>query len=170
MTVIVVNWNGRRYLESCLSSILAQTYRNLEVVLVDNGSTDRSVEFVAERFPEVRVLVNQENVGFAAANNQAIEVTRGEYVALLNNDTYADPAWLERLVAAMEVNPRVGACASKMLLAEEQEIIDSAGIELNVVGIAWGRMGGQREQQGPVDSPVEVFGASGGAAQPLNCR
>lgn len=163
VTVVVLNWNGRRFLERCLSALQTQVFRDLEVILVDNGSTDGSVAFVQERFPQVRLIVNPENRGFAAANNQAIRATRSEFVATLNNDTETDPRWLAELVGAAEREPRVGMCASKMLFAERPETINSAGVALDRAGIAWDWRGG--EQDNPQESaPVEVFGACAGAA------
>ena len=76
VTVIILNWNGKPYLEGCLSSVMARTYPDFEVVLVDNGSTDGSAEFVARRFPQVRIIRHDENLGFAAGNNTAIRATR----------------------------------------------------------------------------------------------
>jgi len=80
VSVIVPNWNGKPYLKDCLLSVMAQTYPDFEVVLVDNGSTDGSAEFVAQRFPQVRIIRHDENLGFAASNNTAIRATRSPYV------------------------------------------------------------------------------------------
>jgi hypothetical protein len=164
VAVVIVNWNGKEYLEPCLRAVLAQTYHKMEVVVVDNGSTDGSAELVVERFPGVRVLANDRNVGFAVANNQAIESTGTEFVALLNNDAIPDPEWLANLVTAMEEDPEVGSCASKILLADRPDVIDSTGIEINTVGIAWGRGGGWPETTASLNAAEYVFGASGGAA------
>lgn len=161
--VIILNWNGKRFLERCLRSLFSQSYQDFEVVLVDNGSTDGSVSFVSEQFPHVRLIANQENLGFAAANNQAIRATDSEFVVTLNNDTEADPTWLAELVHAADVDERVGACASKMLFADCPETINSAGIALDRAAIAWDWRGGETdnpEEQGL----VEVFGACAGAA------
>ena len=132
VSVIILNWNGKPHLESCLSSVMAQTCPDFEVVLVDNGSTDGSAEFVARRFPQVRIIRHDENLGFAAGNNTAIRATRSPYVATLNNDAQAKPAWLVELVEAMESDDQVGMCASKMLFAHRPEVIDSAGLSPDV--------------------------------------
>ncbi len=163
VTAVVVNWNGRPYLGPCLSSLMAQSYPCLQVVLVDNGSQDGSLQYVQSAFPEVQVISNQKNVGFATATNQAIAATDTPYIALLNNDAVAERHWLEHLVAAIEGHPRVGACASKMLFLHKPTIINSTGIAVDVAGIAWDRKGGQAD--GEEDEAVmEVFGACGGAA------
>lgn len=162
-SIVVLNWNGKPYLERCLSAALAQSYPDFEVILVDNGSTDGSVEYASAAFPEVQIIHNQENLGFAAGNNVGIKASRGKFIATLNNDTEVDPLWLEELVAAMGSSPRVGMCASKMLLYHQPHIIDSAGIDINAAAIAWDREGGKLDREEEF-RPVEVFGACAGAA------
>lgn len=164
VAVIILNWNGRDHLAPCLSSLCAQTYTDFEIIVVDNGSTDGSQQWLCEHYPQVRLIENAGNLGFAAANNQAIRITRAEYIALLNNDTVAEPGWLEALVAAAESDPGIGMVASKMLLASSPGTIDSAGIAIDRAGIAWGREGGRPDRPAATGAPVEIFGASGGAA------
>jgi GT2 family glycosyltransferase len=161
--VIVVNMNGRRFLERCLSSLAAQTYSPVEIFLVDNGSTDGSQAWVAEHFPLVRVIANTTNRGFAAANNQGIALAEGDFVALLNNDAWVEADWLERMVAAAERDPAIGMVAPLMVLANHPQVIDSAGVQVDRCGISWDRAGGWAVSQGPgADEPI--FGPSGGAA------
>ena len=162
-SVIVVNWNGKRYLQECLPALLAQTYSNHEIILVDNGSNDGSVDFVAEGFPEVRIIENSENLGFAAGNNVGIEVARGDYIVTLNNDTRAEPDWLEELVKVVEADPKIGMCASKMLFYHHTGVLNSTGISLDLASIAWDRRGGERDD-GLEREPVEIFGPCAGAA------
>ena len=163
VAVVVVNWNGRRYLERCLSGLLAQSYPNVEPVLVDNGSTDGSVDLVRERFPEVRLIQSPTNLGFAAANNLAFWATDTPYVATLNNDTELTPGWLAALVQAMDGDERVGMCASKMLFFGDPGTINSTGVCMDAAGIAWDRRGGEPDSPDEI-APVEVFGACAGAA------
>ena len=163
VSVVVVNLDGRPYLERCLAAVLGQTYRPLEAIFVDNGSTDGSADLVAERFPAVQVIRNAANVGFAAANNQGIRAANGHYVATLNNDTEADRRWLEELVRAAETDERVGSVASKMLFFDRPTVIISAGVCVDPVGIAWDRRGGETDT-GQDDDLVEVFGPCAGAA------
>lgn len=171
VAVVIVNFNGERYLERCLTSVLAQTYPSFEVVLVDNGSTDGSVALVREQFPSVRVIAAGENLGFAKANNVGIRATDSPLVATLNNDTWVEPDWLEQLVRVMESDPqacaersrRIGTCASKMLFAHQPDIINSAGVCVDPVGIAWDRLGGVPETA-DVEEPMDVFAACAGAA------
>src|SRR5215217_2780776 len=90
VTVVIPNWNGERFLELCLGSLRDQSFRDFETILVDNGSTDGSLGFVAERFPEVKTISLEENRGFAEAVNAGIKASATEFVALLNNDTEQD--------------------------------------------------------------------------------
>lgn len=162
VSVIVPNWNGRHHLARCLPSLRAQTYCDFEVIVVDNGSTDDSVTWLAQKYPDVRVLRNPHNLGFAAANNQAILATESPYVVTLNNDTEAAKEWLAELVTAVESDATVGMVASQMLLAGATGVIDSAGIEVDWSGTAWQRRrGGLADDD---DTLEEVFGPCGGAA------
>jgi GT2 family glycosyltransferase len=155
VTVIILNWNGQEYLAGCLPPLFAQTFTDFTVVVVDNGSTDGSVAFVRQRFPQVQLIENRVNLGFAAANNQAIRATQSEFVALLNNDTQVDRTWLAALVNALRADPGCGMAAAKMLLADQPGVIDSAGIAIDRTGLAWGIT---------ESGPHEIFGPSGGAA------
>jgi len=163
VSIIVPNWNGRAHLERCLESLQAQTCPDFEVVVVDNGSTDGSPELVAQRFPAVRLIRQATNLGFAAGSNAGIQATSSEFVATLNNDAWAEPAWLAELVQVMEEHPQVGACASKMLLASRPGTLDSAGIIADRAGITWNRRSGEPDT-GQSAAPMEVFGACAGAA------
>jgi hypothetical protein len=161
--VIIVNWNGRHHLDGCLTALQAQTFTSFDAILVDNGSTDGSVEWVETHFPKVRLIRNTHNVGFAPGNNQAIRSTEAEFIATLNNDTQVAPGWLAALIAAAESDPTVGMVASKMLFADRPDTINSAGIALDPVGIAWDRLGGMPDDPDG-KTPVEVFGPCAGAA------
>ena len=162
--VIVVNWNGRHFLDDCLTALEKQTYPNFEVTLVDNGSTDGSVEFVRERFPGVRIIGLAENAGFAKANNLAIARALNDgaqYVALLNNDTKADERWLEHLVRAMASKSDIGICASKMLRMDDPRVLDSAGHIFK-----WGRVfdrGVGEIDTHQYDDRLDIVGACAGA-------
>lgn len=130
VSVIVLNYNGLRHLDACLSSLLALDYPagQVELLLVDNGSTDQSLEFVAERFPRVRVHRLPSNVGFAAGNNAGAEVATGEYLAFLNNDTRVDPAWLRELVRSIQED------AGRNVICTGAKMLDWEGREIDFVG------------------------------------
>ncbi len=115
-SVIVLNYNGRRFLSGCLDSLLAQSYSPFETIFVDNASSDGSAAFVRETYPSVRVLEAERNLGFAGGNNFGYRHASGEIIVLLNNDTVVEPGWLEQLVAALA--PADVAAASSLILTE----------------------------------------------------
>ncbi len=160
--IIIVNWNGREFLEDCLQSLRAQTYRSFSVTLVDNGSTDDSPAFVSVRFPEVRLIALRENLGFAAANNRALADMTAPYAALLNNDATADPGWLKALVEALEEAKEAGFAASRMLSFDRPDVIDRCGDGYSRAGAALLR--GRGEPAGRHSRRERVFGACAGAA------
>jgi GT2 family glycosyltransferase len=163
VSIIVVNYNGMAFLDKCLGALRRQSYPSVEVLLVDNGSMDGSVEFVREKYPEVKVIENGENIGFARANNVGIRASRGELIATLNNDTEASPGWLDALAGAMLSDDRVGMCASKMLRMDDPSIIDSTGICISRSGACWDR-GMFELDGGQYEAMEEVFGPCAGAA------
>jgi len=136
VSVIIVNWNGRQYLERCLNSIFSQTYKNIEVIVIDNNSTDDSVEFIKKQFPKVRLIRNNKNYGYTKANNIGIKISNGKYVAIINNDTEAEPDWIENLVNVISSDSNIGMCASKILLFDKRNLIDSAGMLMYPDGLA----------------------------------
>ena len=127
LSVIIVNWNGVALLKKCLEGLRGQEYKPSDIALVDNGSVDGSVDFVAQNYPEVRTIALQNNAGFSAGNNIALESMETECVALLNNDAVPHPLWLETLVEALGAHPEAGFAASKMLFHENPDVIDRAG-------------------------------------------
>jgi GT2 family glycosyltransferase len=163
VSVVIPNWNGRQHLERCLPAVLAQTHPELEIVVVDNGSTDDSVALVSQEFPQVRLIANAENVGFAQANNQAIRATDTPYLATLNNDTRPEPTWLGHMLDVVEADAGIGMVAAKVLYMEPPHLVDSAGIGLDRAGFAWNRYNGQPDSPAERE-PYEVFGPSAAAA------
>jgi GT2 family glycosyltransferase len=162
-TVIIPHWNGREHLETCLTSLRRQHYRGFELILVDNGSTDGSQAFVREQFPEVRLLELGENRGFTGACNAGYAVSQGEFIVLLNNDTEADPGWLQALAAAFDRYPDAGILASKLLLFDRRDQLHAAGDYYRVDGIP-GNRGVWQLDAGQYDQEERVFGACGAAA------
>jgi GT2 family glycosyltransferase len=165
VTVIVVNWNRRDLLRACLESVAPQRGASFEVVLVDNGSADGSVEMAESEFAEklaLRVIRNADNRGFCAANNQGIAAARGEFIALLNNDAEADPGWLAALLRVFVQN-EVGMAASKILVWENPERIDKAGHLIYPDGQNRGRGSGELDR-GQYDRLEEALWPDGCAA------
>lgn len=163
VSVVIPHWNGKHHLEVCLAALRGQTLVDHEVILVDNGSTDGSQAYGREAFPEVRVIELGDNRGFTGACNTGYAESRGEFVCLLNNDTEADPGWLEAIVQAFDQNPQVGVVATKMLLFDRRDHFHSAGDYYRVDGIPGNRGVWQRDV-GQYDRQEPVFSACGGAA------
>jgi GT2 family glycosyltransferase len=162
-SVIIPNWNGAAHLPTCLDSLRRQTFRDFEIIVVDNGSTDESLDLLARDYPEVRVLALGENRGFAGACNAGIRAARGEFIVLLNNDTEADPRWLEEVVAAFRRHPEAGLVASKMLLFDRRDVFHTAGDYYRVDGRP-GNRGVWETDRGQYDREEYVFSACGGSA------
>ena len=123
LSVIIPNWNGVDHLPTCLGSLRYQTYPNMEVILVDNASTDQSVALVRRDYPDVVLVQLDENLGLTGGINRGVQVARGEIIALLNNDTEVVPGWAEALVTALRDHPDAGMVASKMLLFDRRGIL-----------------------------------------------
>ncbi|MBW1975372.1 MAG: glycosyltransferase family 2 protein [Deltaproteobacteria bacterium] len=132
VSVIVVNYNGKHHLQGCLDSLRSQSFRDFEIILVDNGSEDGSVDFVLEHYPEVILVENKENRGFCGGNNDGIAVSKGKYLFLLNNDTVLDKECLNALYSAVKSSPDT--CFGifpKVLFADAPTFINSYGVVWN---------------------------------------
>lgn len=162
-SVIIPNWNGAHLLPPCLDALRSQAYKDFEVLVVDNASTDSSVELLEKEYPEVRVIRMETNRFFSGAVNEGIRRSKGEIVVLLNNDTEVEPQWLAELVEALDENPEAGFAASKMLLFERRNVLNSAGDYYGRDGVP-GNRGVWERDEGQYDAITEVFGACGGAA------
>jgi len=160
ISIIVLNYNGLRYLDDCLTSLAEQTFRDFEVIVVDNASTDGSVGHLQDYYPWAKLVINETNLGFAGGTNAGIREANGEFVLTFNNDARADRCLLEHLMIPMS-DARVGTCASKMLFPDGR--INSAGICVSRSGAAWDR-GMFEPDNGQYDVEEDVFGACAGAA------
>ena len=154
VSVIIVNWNGKNLLPDCLASLRAQTFKDFEVIVVDNASTDSSVDDLKDCF----VIRLPKNRGFAGGNNEGICAAQGKYIALLNNDARANRFWLEELVRVAEAHPHVGMIASKVLRPDGK--IDSAGCTVFPDGNGMCRGRGNRWEQGMSDDNIFPSGCA----------
>jgi GT2 family glycosyltransferase len=134
VSIVTASANGRGFLEELLPSLARQTFTDFEIIVVDNGSTDGTARYMAERWPEVRVLHFPEALGFAAAMNAGLDVARAPLVVVLNNDVVVEPRWLEELVACMDRHPAAGFCSSKAYSYSDPGRIDGAGAALTTGG------------------------------------
>lgn len=138
--MIIPNFNGRKYLEDCLGSLLDQSYDNYSVLVVDNASEDGSVAFIRERFPQVQVVESKINTGYAGGCNLGLRrelLSDSKYFILVNNDTRADRHWLAELVKAPEANADIGLCQSMIYLADQPSVINTAGNQSHFLGFGY---------------------------------
>ncbi len=163
VSIIIPNWNGRRFLETCLPSLRCQTFGNFSVIVVDNGSTDGSAGWTRRVYPEMEVIELPENRGFGGAVNAGIRRSKSPLIFLLNNDTELDPKCLERLVDAASIWPDADSFAPKMLDFFDRSRLDGAGDGMFRGGAGY-RMGTGESDDGRFDISMPVFGACAGAA------
>lgn len=162
-SVIVANYNGQRHLPVVLSALRRQSFTEFEVIVADDASSDDSVAIVEREFPEVRLLVNRRNLGFAATCNTGADAAAGRFLVMLNSDTEPEADWLKELALAITANPTAAAIQSKLLLFDKRDILHSAGDVFGVDGLARNR-GVWQKDSGQFDDEREIFSACGGAA------
>lgn len=164
--VVVVNWNGLKYLKNCFNSLQGQTYKNFRIIFVDNGSGDDSVDFVEKNYPQTEIIKLGKNTGFCFGYNAGIkkvlEDENIEYIIVLNNDTKLDEKYIEELQSCAKRHPDAGSIQPKVLNFFEKEKIDCAGIYITRDGTAHNRGYGKNEKK--YNDEKEIFGANGTAS------
>lgn len=163
VSVIIPNWNGKKFLKGCLDSLLESNYPQLQVVIVDNGSKDGSVEFLESNYKQVRLIKFEKNTGFSVAVNAGIRHSNGEFVALLNNDTVVDPSWISEMMRVLKEHPEAGSAACKMVAYDDHSLLDGAGDGYRRGGLP-GRIGHRELDSGQFDHERYILGPCGGAA------
>jgi GT2 family glycosyltransferase len=134
VSIIILNWNGKEDTIECLESLKKITYPNYEIIVVDNGSTDGSTEFLERTYPDINIIKNEKNLGYAEGNNVGIRdaIKRGtNYLLILNNDTAVDPSFLDKLIGVIESNPKIGVIGPKICYYSEPWLIQSNGEKIN---------------------------------------
>ena len=159
-TIIIPNYNGLNFMQPCLDALKAQTCQDFDLLVVDNGSTDGSVEWLRER--EVPGIFLEENTGFSGAVNVGIRAAKTPYVILLNNDTEAEPEYVAELIQAIEASPRIFSVSPKMVQLYDKEKMDDAGDMYTLMGWAYQRGVGRETWR--YQRPCAVFSACAGAA------
>lgn len=162
VTIIIPNYNGKHFMESCLASLQEQTCKNFEILVVDNASSDGSVEYMKGHYPEIKVIALDKNYGFSRAVNVGIKHSRTPFVILLNNDTTVDPHYVEEMLRAIEKSPKIFSVSSKMIQMYHPELIDSAGDLYTILG--WGVCRGSGRPISNYTETDEIFTACAGAA------
>ena len=162
-SIVIPNWNGQRFLQTCLDALAAQTYPRVEIIIADNASKDSSQEYIRAHYPQAKLIELPENRGFTGACNAGMTAARGDYIALLNNDTEVDPGWAAAIVDVFERHPEVGLVASKMLLFDKRDHFHTAGVYFTVDGRA-GNRGVWQKDEGQYNQEEYVFSACGGSS------
>ena len=134
VSFVIPHWNKKHLLDYFLPSLRAQSFTDFEIIVVENGSTDGSVEELRERHPEVRLIELPENLGFAPATNLGVEASQAEFIAFFSNDVQAEPDWLERMLAVMDSEPDVAMTGSKLIWDDEPQRIYAAGDTYTIGG------------------------------------
>jgi len=158
-SVIIVNHNGMPHLYTCISSLLKQSYKNFEVIFVDNNSSDGSLEYARNKFPDLIFVANKENLGYAGGINAGLPYATGEYIAPLNIDTEVAPNWLGAMVAFLDGNPQAAAVTPKVLLFDDRTKINVAGLNIHITGLSFCRSLGKENDISVI--PENVSGVSG---------
>ena len=167
VAVVIVHWNRINLLEKFLPSVMASTWPNLEVVLADNASTDGSVAYVKQHFPNVTIVQLDRNYGYAGGYNHALKHVQADYYILLNNDIEVPPGWIEPLAAALQADPELGACMPKMLDYHDKALFEYAGASGGFIDhygypFCRGRLFDTLEHdKGQYNEPVDIFWATG---------
>lgn len=162
VSVIIVNWDGLNWLKICLPSLSEVSYPNLEIIIVDNGSDDGSVRYIEEKYPQVLIIRNQTNHGFAAPNNQGIALARGQFVMFLNNDMRFDANFIEPLVQECQ-KEGIGAAQPKIVLLDDKQRLDSVGSYLTVYGVLLHYGFGKKASKLAYNKSRDIFSAKGAA-------
>ena len=165
VSIVVVNFNSEKWLQTCLDSIFKQTYPQLEVILVDNASTDGSLSFLKKNFSQLPLIGNKENVGFAKAVNQGIAQAKGEFILPLNPDVGLTPHYVEEMLKAANKNGKIGSVSGKLYRSDEMDskVIDSAGHLMFKNRLSANR-GNEEIDKGQYNDQAYVFGTCGAAA------
>lgn len=163
VSIVIPNYNGERYLQKCLDSIMIQSMQPDEIIIVDNDSHDNSMDIIRRYGDKIKTIIMDKNYGFSVAVNRGIKESKCDYVALLNNDTELQPQWLEKLVECISSDDKIFACCSKMLRYDNRNIIDDAGDFYTALG--WEqKIGDGAHDDTDYLTSREVFSACAGAA------
>jgi GT2 family glycosyltransferase len=169
VAIVILNWNGVRYLEQFLPSVMATTYQNVRVVVADNASTDSSLVYLRQHYPSVEIIELEKNYGFAGGYNEALKKVAADYYVLLNSDVEVTPGWLEPMISLLESNPGYAVCQPKLLAYHHKHLFEYAGAAggwLDAYGypFARGRVFEHcEEDKGQYEEVQEVFWATGAA-------
>lgn len=161
VSIIVLNWNGKKFLKNCLDSLAKLTYSQVEIIVVDNSSTDGSQEFVKTNYEKVILIENKENCGFAKGNNIGFKASTGDYILILNNDTIVTPNFLKPLINDFENNPKIACLQPQIRLFKDKQVLDGVGAFLTFTGFLY-HFGYLKDRtQAKYNKKMKIFSAKG---------
>lgn len=160
VSVIIVNFNGLHWLKQCIASLAKQRYHPVEIIIVDNASTDGSVAYLKAHYPSLIIIRNNENLGFAESNNIGLEHSKGKYVLFLNNDTVVAPLFITEFMKAFESDNTIGGAQSKLLLLDDPKILDSVGAFMTNTGFLF-HYGFHEKESEAFSKPIDLYTAKG---------
>lgn len=169
VAIVILNWNGKDYLEKFLPSVLATTYANMKIIVADNGSTDDSINFLTDTYPTIQIIRLEKNYGFAKGYNKALKQVSSDYYMLLNSDVEVEPNWLQPMVALLESDSSIAACQPKLLTYHNRALFEYAGgaggwLDKYGYPFAKGRIFDVfEEDKGQYNKSEPIFWASGAA-------
>lgn len=162
VSIIIVNWNGEDDLRKCLPSVFRQNYKNIEVILVDNASSDSSVDYARKKFLQTKLIINKKNLGFAEANNIGYRKAKGEFILFLNNDTIVTKNFLTKLVGVLEADKSIGGAQSKISQMDNRKFLDAVGSFLTPSGFLY-HYGFARRDADKYRRKIDIYSAKGAA-------
>lgn len=160
VSIIIVNWNGQKWLPECFRSLYKQDWKNFEIIFVDNASTDNSVFWIKQHYPKTKIIVNNQNLGFSDANNLGFKIAKGEFVLFLNNDTRVTRTFLSELVKVLKSSSDIAGAQSKILLMDHPDTHDSVGAYLTPTGFLYHYGFGQKDRR-EYNTMLELYTAKG---------
>jgi len=160
VSIIIVNWNGVKWLPDCFGSLAQQEWKSFEIIFVDNASNDESIAWVKRHYPETKIIKNSTNLGFSHANNIGYKHVRGEYILFLNNDTRVTKTFLTELVNVLKTDNLVGGVQSKILLMDKPDTLDSVGAFLTPTGFLY-HYGFGKKDSAIYDKQIDLYTAKG---------
>lgn len=170
ISINIVIYNGLKYIKPCFDSIFSQSFKDFEIVVVDNNSSDSSVDFIKENYPNVKLILNNENAGFAKAHNQAIRFNNSEYVLVTNQDIILESDFVEKLINFMDENQEHGSCGGKLLKTKYENntftktnIIDCIGLS-HTKGYRFFNLGEGSIDNDQFNKDMDIFGVTGALA------
>lgn len=169
VAIVILNWNGKHFLEQFLPSVVASSYINKRVIVADNASTDDSILFLEKYYPQIEIIINPTNEGFSKGYNTALRQVDSDYYVLLNSDVEVTPKWIEPIIELMEKNARIGVCQPKILMQSNKHLFEYAGAcggWLDSLGYPFARgrvFDDLEEDKGQYDDPQQCFWATGAA-------